>query len=110
MNSIQQVRQDLLARMQDLQAQAAQAPVRPATPMATQQTPGVSQLFADAIKAVDAQQHQASAAAAAVDSGQSDDLVGAMIQSQRASISFSALLQVRNKLTTAFDDIMRTPL
>ena len=47
---------------------------------------------------------------AAVDSGQSDDLAGAMIESQKASVAFSALLQVRNKLTTAFDDVMRMPL
>jgi len=47
---------------------------------------------------------------AAVDSGKSDDLLGAMIDSQKASVSFSALLQVRNKLTTAFDDVMRMPL
>ena len=58
----------------------------------------------------DAQQHQASAAMAAVDSGKSEDLVGAMIDSQKASVSFSALLQVRNKLTNAFDEIMRMPL
>jgi len=62
------------------------------------------------MRSVDAQQHQAGAAMAAVDSGKSDDLVGAMIDSQKASVSFSALLQVRNKLTTAFDDVMRTPL
>lgn len=47
---------------------------------------------------------------AAVDSGRSTDLVGAMLQSQRASVSFSALLQVRNKLATAFDDIIRMPV
>lgn len=45
-----------------------------------------------------------------VDSGRSDDLAGAMIESQKASVAFSALLQVRNKLTTAFDDVMRMPL
>lgn len=109
MNSIQQIRQDMLGRMQEMQAQASQAPVRPAMQMAEHPLQA-SQLFSQALQAVDAQQHQASAATAAVDSGQSDDLVGAMIQSQRASVSFSALLQVRNKLTTAFDDIMRTPL
>ena len=54
--------------------------------------------------------HQAGAAMAAVDRGESDDLVGAMLESQKASVSFSALLQVRNKLSTAFDDVMRMPL
>jgi flagellar hook-basal body complex protein FliE len=62
------------------------------------------------MRSVDAQQHVAGKAMAAVDSGQSDDLAGAMIESQKASVAFSALLQVRNKLTTAFDDVMRMPL
>ena len=64
----------------------------------------------DAVRAVDAQQHRSGALMAAVDSGQSDDLVGAMIESQKASVSFSALMQVRNKLSSAFDDIMKMPL
>ncbi|WP_280522434.1 flagellar hook-basal body complex protein FliE [Cellvibrio mixtus] len=33
-----------------------------------------------------------------------------MIESQKASVSFSALMQVRNKVTSAFEEIMRTPL
>lgn len=33
-----------------------------------------------------------------------------MIESQKASVSFSALMQVRNKLSSAFDDIMKMPL
>jgi flagellar hook-basal body complex protein FliE len=36
--------------------------------------------------------------------------VGAMVASQKAGLSFSALMQVRNKLMTGFDDIMRMPL
>ena len=42
--------------------------------------------------------------------GTSDDLTGAMIESQKASVAFSAMLQVRNKLTQAFDDVLNTPL
>ncbi len=38
------------------------------------------------------------------------ELVGAMVASQKAGLSFSALMQVRNKLMTGFDDIMRMPL
>ncbi|KFD20982.1 MULTISPECIES: flagellar hook-basal body complex protein FliE [Tatumella] len=46
----------------------------------------------------------------ALNAGQSDDLAGAMVASQKANISFSALLQVRNKLTSALDDLLNTPL
>ena len=42
--------------------------------------------------------------------GASDDLVGAMVESQKASVAFSALMQVRNKVTGAFEEVMRMPL
>ena len=45
-----------------------------------------------------------------VDSGKSDDLAGAMIESQKASVAFSAMVQVRNKLTTALDEVMNIAL
>lgn len=64
----------------------------------------------DVINRVNEQQNISSRLMTAVDAGQSDDLVGAMVASQKAGLSFSALMQVRNKLMTGFDDIMRMPL
>ncbi|MCG9725908.1 flagellar hook-basal body complex protein FliE [Vibrio brasiliensis] len=57
-------------------------------------------------------QHQslASQKMTVVETGQSDDLVGAMIASQKASLSFNALMQVRNKVVTSFEDIMKMPV
>lgn len=46
----------------------------------------------------------------AVDSGRSDDLVGAMLASQDASLSFSMLMQVRNKVMGAVEDLVKLPL
>lgn len=63
-----------------------------------------------AIQQVNQDQNLAGQLMSAVDSGQSDDLVGAMVISQKASLSFSALMQVRNKLMSGLDDIMRLPL
>jgi flagellar hook-basal body complex protein FliE len=111
MNPITQVQQDMLGRMEQLKGVGEAAAIKPAQVFAgATHEAGFAAAFDDAVRAVDAQQHQSSAAMAAVDSGQSDDLVGAMIESQKASVSFSALLQVRNKLATAFDDIMKMPL
>lgn len=106
MSSIMQVQQDMLERMSQIRSLSEGAAIRPAA----DSQGGLGEAFADALRAVDAEQHASSAAMAAVDSGQSEDLVGAMVQSQKAGLSFSALLQVRNKLSTAFDDIMRMPL
>lgn len=51
-------------------------------------------------------QREADKERTAIEMGTSDDLVGAMLASQKASISFSALLQVRNKVVSGFDDLM----
>jgi len=69
-----------------------------------------SQVLNTAIDNVDAVQHSAGAKQKAIEMGQSDDLAGAMIESQKASVAFSAMMQVRNKLTTALDEVMNTPL
>ncbi len=38
------------------------------------------------------------------------DLTDVMISSQKASVSFQALTQVRNKLVQAYQDIMQMPV
>jgi flagellar hook-basal body complex protein FliE len=108
MKPIMQVQQDMLNRLEQFKELSSGA-IKPAMPF-DQPEAGVAQAFEHSLRAVDAQQHKASAAMVAVDSGKSDDLMGAMLESQKASVSFSALLQVRNKLASAFDDIMRIPL
>lgn len=133
MSSIVQVQQELLGRMDQIkQAASAGGPatapaIAPASYFGVEGTLGLERAeavrsvevgnqegfrtaFEDVFKAVDAQQHKASAMAEAVDSGASDDLVGAMVESQKASVAFSALMQVRNKVTGAFEEVMRMPL
>src|SRR6266571_4257721 len=70
--------------------------------------------FADSMKEaigkVNQQDQQASQRMAEVDSGKSDDLVGAMLASQEASLSFSMLMQVCNKVMGAVDELIKLPL
>lgn len=73
-------------------------------------TDSFQSVLAHAVGHVNQLQLAASEQQQAINSGQSDDLAGAMVASQQANISFSALLQVRNKLTSALDDILNTPL
>ena len=47
---------------------------------------------------------------AAVEAGKSGDLVGDMLSSQEASLSFSMLMQVRNKVMGAVDELIKLPL
>jgi len=110
MSSIMSVQQQLLGQMEQARNLTHSPQIQPATLLDPKSEGAIGMAFEQAMRAIDAQQHLASNAMEAVDSGQSDNLAGAMIESQKASVAFSALLQVRNKLTTAFDDVMRMPL
>lgn len=69
-----------------------------------------AQSMKDAIAGVNAQDVAAGEKAADVDVGRSDDLVGAMLASQESSLSFSMLMQVRNKVMGAVDELIKLPL
>ena len=70
--------------------------------------------FAQSMKDAVGKVNEADASAAQkmsdVDSGASDDLVGAMLSSQEAGLSFSMLMQVRNKVMGAMDELIKLPL
>lgn len=69
-----------------------------------------AQTMKHALHSVDAQDQAAAVKMADVDSGKSDDLVGAMLASQEASLSFSMLMQVRNKVMGAVDELIKLPV
>ncbi|EFJ6850877.1 flagellar hook-basal body complex protein FliE [Escherichia coli] len=95
--------------MQDVQRMQAnaQAPVLPAmTFSSTDSDVSFNRIMSGALGHVDQFQQVAEQQQTAIDTGKSDDLAGAMIASQQASLSFSALVQVRNKIATGFNDLM----
>ncbi|USE37631.1 flagellar hook-basal body complex protein FliE [Endozoicomonas sp. SCSIO W0465] len=69
--------------------------------------PEFSHVLKTAMDKVNELQQTASAKMHEVDTGASQDLLGTMISTQKASISFQALLQVRNKAVAAYEEIMR---
>ncbi|EMZ5846131.1 flagellar hook-basal body complex protein FliE [Yersinia enterocolitica] len=73
-------------------------------------SPSFSRVLRGAIDSVNNLQHVASDKQTAMDMSVSDDLSGTMLASQKASVAFSAMVQVRNKLTTALDEVMNTAL
>lgn len=85
-------------------------PPVPAASGAPAPADGFMQSLQDAVRHVDEQDRAAADKMAAVDSGRSDDLVGAMLASQQASLSFSMLVQVRNKVMGAVEDLVKLPL
>lgn len=44
------------------------------------------------------------------DRGEHQDLLGAMIAQQKAKLAFETTLQIRNKLMTAYQDVMNMPV
>jgi len=80
-------------------------------PLSAQQDDGG---FAGALRAmvdgVSEKDRVASERMQAVDAGRSDDLVGAMLASQDANLSFSMLMQVRNKVVGAIDELIKMQL
>ncbi|MCD4484059.1 flagellar hook-basal body complex protein FliE [Chromobacterium vaccinii] len=101
-------RSQLLGEMAKL-GQSAPAPIA-----AQEEAPAAghsfSQSMVSAVRDVDQQNRLAAEKMTEVDSGQSDDLVGAMLMSQEASLSFSMLMQVRNKVVGAVDDLIKMQL
>ena len=107
---------DLLIRADQRQLQdemSGLAQIAAASPHAS--APADSQLsfsaaMMNAVSAVDGESRVASEKMADVDSGRSDDLIGAMMLSQEASLSFSMLMQIRNKMVSAVDDLIKMPI
>src|SRR5690606_28421637 len=108
MRSISQVQTQMLAQMQQLQSLSTGLTIRTAAEAVENEGP--VQAFTEILRSIDKEQHQDSQEVAEVETGKSKDLVGAMVQSQKASLSFAALVQVRNKVSSAFDEIMRMPI
>jgi flagellar hook-basal body complex protein FliE len=52
-------------------------------------------------------QIQANQAVDALVTGQTQDLHGAMVALQQADVSFQLMMQIRNKLVTAYEEIQR---
>ena len=63
-----------------------------------------------ALEQVNGLQNQAGEAAASFERGETTDIAGVMLAKQQASVSFEATLQVRNKLLSAYKDIMSMPV
>ncbi|HEY4367419.1 MAG TPA: flagellar hook-basal body complex protein FliE [Steroidobacteraceae bacterium] len=86
--------------------------ILPAVSVPTMDAPaaGIAESFMQALRGVNDQDREAGEKMAAVDSGRSDDLVGAMLSSQEANLQFSMLMQARNKVVGAMDDLIKLQL
>jgi len=74
-------------------------------------TPDFGQLMEAAVNKVNSTQKAAGALQNAYQTGDPNvDITEVMVASQKASVSFQAMLQVRNKLVEAYRDVMNMPI
>ncbi len=69
-----------------------------------------SAMLGGALKQVNALQKASSQAASDFVTGKSDDLVATMLASQKSSVAIQATIQVRNRVVSAYQDIMNMPI
>jgi flagellar hook-basal body complex protein FliE len=98
----------LLAQMRAMAAMASATAVQPE--QAAQDT-DFGAILKGAIDQVNQAQQKGAEMARAFEAGEAGaDLVETMITLQKARISFEAMVQVRNKVVQAYQDIMNMPL
>ena len=73
--------------------------------------PDFSSMFTNAINSVNETQQTSAALASAYERGDAGvTLSQVMVASQKATVSFQAVTQVRNKLVEAYQDVMNMPI
>jgi len=99
----------LLAQMRAMAAQAQAKSSVTETDAAA--NPDFSSLFKSAIDKVNDVQQQAGNLAQAFEAGDPKvELTEVMVGLQKASLSFQAMTQVRNKLVSAYQEVMSMPI
>ena len=105
-SSIIALRQQIIDRnslLQELQqAKQGGAVAAPSEPAG-----GFADSLKSALQGVNATQQNASELSAAYERGEVTDIAKVMLARQEAGVAFEATLQVRNKLLSAYQDIMR---
>lgn len=94
----------LLSQMMALQAEARGAAISQPEPLEQQRSFG--ELMQQAIDQVNETQMESSQLRKAFELGENVDLAEVMIAAQKSRVSFEALTQVRNKLLSAYQDVM----
>ncbi|WP_235976761.1 flagellar hook-basal body complex protein FliE [Sandaracinobacteroides hominis] len=105
MQGVLALRNEILQRSQALQPTTTAQPTPAPTPAG-----GFGNAMSEALKAVNGLQSESSAQGAAWERGETHDIASVMLSRQKASIAFEATLQGRNRLLSAYRDIMNMPV
>jgi flagellar hook-basal body complex protein FliE len=99
----------VLAQIRALSAQTQASP-RPEAAQPAGDS-GFAKLLREGVEAVNQNEQRSSELASAFERGKPGvELPQVMLEMQKASVSFRALTEVRNRLVTAYQDIMNMPM
>lgn len=102
---------DVLAQIRALSAQTGALSRPGAAAAGAAPVGGFGSLLKQGIDAVNRNQLEAGKLADAYERGaEGVDLARVMVESQKAAVSFRALTEVRNRLVSAYQDIMNMPI
>ena len=111
-SSLMQMRAQILQQNAALQKAAGTAPATPTLGQADAATAKAD--FGDTLKSaltqVNSLQNKSDDMAARYERGDTTDVASVMLAREQASVGFQATLQVRNKLLSAYKDIMSMPV
>jgi flagellar hook-basal body complex protein FliE len=99
----------LRAQILERNAALSKANAAAATPAETKPA-SFADAMGDALKSVNQGQQEASRLSEAYERGETVDIAKVMLARQQASVGFEATLQVRNKILSAYKDIMSMPV
>lgn len=86
-------------------------PLTPVRPKAQPETrAGFGESLTDVVAEVNRVQHEASAAVEGLAQGEGANLHEVMLAVNKAELSFTFLMEARNKLVQAYQDVMRMPV
>ncbi|GKT11134.1 MAG: flagellar hook-basal body complex protein FliE [Thiomicrorhabdus sp.] len=106
--------QSLMLQMRSLAAQAESKPIDSVTGVEQSgqaEAGNFAALLAKSVDSVTAEQHKSGDMKKAFEKGDPDvELSEVMLQVQKASLSFQAMTQVRNKLVEAYKTVINMPL
>ena len=97
-------------RSQILERNAALGRAAQATPAPETKQTSFADTLSGALKSVNDGQNEAAKLSDAYERGETVDIAKVMLARQQASVGFEATLQVRNKLLSAYKDIMSMPV
>ena len=104
---VMQLRQQILERNEAL---SRANNVAPATGATQAEPTSFASTLENALRDVNQSQHAAGEISAAYERGDTVDIAKVMLARQQASVGFEATLQVRNKLLSAYQNIMNMPV